>query len=221
MNLSDISPTVSPTRMNRIIESRFGFSIDYNRLTVNKATKLNNSITENINRIRNSFGSHTAERNPKYMELLVVREALHKWITARRKLTEGEIGKSEAILASKDVVNSIQDMLEKLSKIQAEQVPALVDTIRDQIGNEQADQYKTNVSELLSNLTTQLSQAREQADNATRALTGEAPAGEMQMATGAPEQGGQHAEQPAQSADTFAASDAAAGGTQPLGRAVR
>ena len=221
MNLNDISPVATPKKMNRIMESRFGFSIDYNNLTVNKATKLSTRITESINRIRNSFGMHTAERNPKYMELLIVREALDKWIVNRRQLVESEIGKSEAILASKDIVNSIQDMLEKVSKMQAEQMPALIDTIRDQIGNEQANQYKNSVSELLTGMVEQLSQARERADNATRGLTGEAPAGEMQMAMPAAQPAVPAAPENALGGDNFTASDAAAGGAEPMGREVR
>ena len=223
MNLKDISPTVTPKKMNRIMESRFGFSIDYNNLTVSKATKLSTSITENINRIRKSFGVHTAEKNPKYMELLMVREALGKWLNEKRVLRESEMGKSEAILAAKDMVNSIQDMLEKVSKMQVEQLPALVDTIRDQISMEQADQYKANVGELLTGMVEQLTQARERADGAVRSLTGEAPIGDMAM------QAPQSAEQPAgmpqelsqDEVDNFAATDAAAGGVEPMGRETR
>ena len=219
MNLKDISPTATPKKMNRIMESRFGFSIDYSNLTVSKATKLNASITENINRIRKSFGAHTAEKNPKYMELLMVREALGKWLTEKRVLRESEMGKSEAILAAKDMVNSIQDMLEKVSKMQVEQLPALVDTIRDQISMEQADQYKASVGELLTGMVEQLTQARERADGAVRSLTGEAPAGDMAMQS--PQAVEQPAEMPQADMDNFAATDAAAGGAEPMGREIR
>lgn len=223
MNLKDISPAATPKKMNRIMESRFGFSIDYNNLTVSKATKLSTSITENINRIRKSFGVHTAEKNPKYMELLMVREALGKWLNETRVLRESEMGKSEAILAAKDMVNSIQDMLEKVSKMQVEQLPALVDTIRDQISMEQADQYKANVGELLTGMVDQLTQARERADNAVRSLTGEAPTGDMTMQ--APQANDQAANMPQEltqaDVDNFAATDAAAGGSETLGRETR
>jgi hypothetical protein len=218
MNLKDISPSATPKKMNRIMESRFGFSIDYNSLTVSKATKLNTRITENINSIRKSFGAHTAEKNPKYMELLMVREALGKWLAGNQLLAESEMGKSEAILAAKDMVNSIQDMLEKVSKMQVEQMPALIDTIRDQIGNEQADQFKNSVGQVLSSMVDQLSQAREQADNAARGLTGEAPAGDMAMTT-MPTQ--RPSEKQPDDMDNFAATDAAAGGSAPLGREAR
>lgn len=227
MELKDISPKATPKRMNRIMESRFGFTIDYKKLNVDKAQKLNRAITENINRIRHSYGVHTAEKNPKYMELLLVREALQKWIAERRTLTEGEMGKSEAILAAKDMVDSIQDMLEKVSKMQVEQMPALIDTIRDQIGNEQADQFKNSVGGLLTSMVDQLTQAREQADTAARQLAGE-EAAPMDMGMGSP--GGMPGAAPAAPAagevpttepDQFAATDAAAGGPEALGRETR
>lgn len=227
MNLKDISPRATSQKMNRIMESRFGFTIDYANLSMAKASRLNQSITENINRIRKSYGAHTAEKNPKYMELLMVREALGKWIAERSQLTEGEMGKSEAILAAKDMVDSIQDMLEKVSKMQVEQMPALIDTIRDQIGNEQADTFKNSVGQLLTSMVDQLTQAREQADGAARSLAGEGPAmGGAGMAMpggapgGAPAPGGELGGE-VQPADNFAATDAAAGGPEALGRETR
>ena len=135
------------------------------------------------------------------------------------------MGKSEAILAAKDMVDSIQDMLEKVSKMQVEQMPALIDTIRDQIGNEQADAFKNSVGQLLTGMVSQLTQAREQADGAARQLAGEAPVpGGMAMPGGEmppamPEAGAPGAEE--QSADNFGAVDAAAGGAEALGREKR
>jgi len=228
MNLKDISPKATPKKMNRIMESRFGFSIDYDSLNLDKAAKLNNSLTENINRIRKSYGVHTAEKNPKYMELLLVREALSKWISERNQLNESEMGKSEAILAAKDMVDSIQDMLEKVSKMQVEQMPALIDTIRDQIGNDQADNFKNSVGGLLASMVEQLTQAREQADGAARSLAGEGPAAGMAMPGAEPvpaaaPMGGDAGAQldKLAGADNFAATDAAAGGPEALGRETR
>lgn len=208
------------------MESRFGFSIDYDNLNLNKAARLNNSLTENINRIRKSYGVHTAEKNPKYMELLLVREALSKWIAERNQLNESEMGKSEAILAAKDMVDSIQDMLEKVSKMQVEQMPALIDTIRDQIGNDQADNFKNSVGGLLASMVEQLTQAREQADGAARSLAGEGPAAGMAMPGSEPAAAPAGSDAGAQldqlaGADNFAATDAAAGGPEELGRETR
>lgn len=226
MNLKDISPRATANKMNTVMESRFGYAIDFSKLTFDKATRLRNSVHENINRIRKSFGAHTAERNPKYMELFLVRESLTKWLNENRQLNEGEMGKSSAILAAKDMVDSIQDMLEKVSKMQVEQMPALLDTIRDQIGNEQAESFKGSLGQLLISMVDQLTQARDQADTAARQLAGEqvAPGG-MGMPGEMPAAPGSHGEpsdmeQP-ELGDEFGASDAAAGGSDELGRELR
>jgi hypothetical protein len=226
MNLKELNSQSSAKKMNRVMESRFGFSIDYSKLTLEKASRLNRSVVENINKIRSTYGTHKTETNPKYMELLMVREALSRWIAEHRQLNEGEMGKSEAILAAKDMVDSIQDMLEKVSKMQVEQMPALIDTIRDQIGNEQADTFKNSVGQLLAGMLDSMTQAREQADGAARQLAGEqmAPTGmAMPAPAGAPLPAGPEIapasdlDQP----DEFGASDAAAGGPDTMGREQR
>lgn len=232
MNLKDISPSRTTNKLNKVMESRFGFTIDYSKLNLAKATRLSRSVSENITRFRKSVGAHTAEQNPKYMELLMMRESLNQWISENRQLMEGEMGKSEAILAAKDMVDSIQDMLEKVSKMQVEQMPALIDTIRDQIGNEQADAFKNSVGQLLAGMLDSMTQAREQADGAARQLAGEqmAPTG-MAMGGAAPMGGDEMAgmaagevpggEVPTSDMDSFGASDAAAGGPEAMGREKR
>jgi hypothetical protein len=152
------------------------------------------------------------------MELLMVREGLHRWMVENKQqlIMESEMGKSQAILAAKDMVDSIQDMLEEVSKMQNEQMPALLDTIRDQIGMEQADAFKASVEPLLANMTQQLSSARSTADDAARALAGEPVAAPMGMGA-APAPGGMPGQMPApdmtsdMDTDSFAATDAAAG----------
>jgi hypothetical protein len=118
------------------------------------------------------------------------------------------------------MVDSIQDMLEEVSKMQNEQMPALLDTIRDQIGMEQADAFKAAVEPLLANMSQQLSSARGTADTAARALAGEQVAQPMAMGMGAgPAPGAMPdgTEMPAadmgsdMDTDEFAATDAATG----------
>jgi len=230
MRLQEIGSRATAKRINRINETRFGFGIDYSKLTVGKAQHLSRALGENLNQLRRNYGVHTAEKNPKYMELLMVREGLNRWISENRQLNESEMGKSEAILAAKDMVDSIQDMIEDVSKMQNEQMPALIDTIRDQIGSEQADQFKGAVGQVLSSILQQLTDAREQTDNAARNLAGEGspdmgmgggmPGGDM----GAPMPGaapGMGPESELDMGDEFAATDAAAGGEVDLGREKR
>ena len=237
MRLSEMRTEVTPQKINKIVESRFGFSIDYDNLTYAKAKRLTQALGENITQIKKSFGSHTAEKNSKYMELMLVKEGLDKWLSSEQGLFESEMGRSEAVLAAKDIVDSLQDMLEKVSKVQNEQIPALVDTIRDQIGSEQAEAFKGAITPVLTSLYQSLSTGRESTDTAVRQLAGEeAPAGDMDFGG---EEGGFGGDEPGGGeggfggdelgappesdldTDSFNATDAAAGGEEELGRERR
>lgn len=235
MRLSEMRTEVTPQKINKVMESRFGFTVDYDNLTYAKAQRLSRALAENIGAIKKSFGSHTAEKNSKYMELMLVKEGLDRWMSSEQGLFESEMGKSEAVLAAKDIVDSLQDMLEKVSKVQNEQIPALVDTIRDQIGSDQAEAFKGAITPVLTSLYQSLQTGRESADTAVRTLAGEeAPAGDMSL--GGDEFGGADlggtdlgtdlggAESDLDAdmgGDEFAATDAAAGGEEELGRERR
>lgn len=229
MKLTEMANKPTAKQMNKVMESRFGFSVDYENLSFKKAFKLATAITEALDKIKTSHGVHVAEKNPRYMEMLMMRESIHSWMRDNKQqlITESEMAKSEAILAAKDMVDSIQDMLEKIGKMQNEQLPALLDTIRDQLGIEQADGFKGAVSPLLQQLAQTLQQGRETADTAARQLAGEqtgsadmsmaAPSGDAGMGGDlGPDLGAPEGEEPG-----MGAVDAAAGGTEELGRERR
>jgi hypothetical protein len=223
MNLKELAPQKTK-RLNRVMESRFGFSIDYDNLTYAKAQRLSAALGESLNVIRKSYGAHTAEKNPKYMEMLMVREGLTEWINQHETLLEGELETAEAVLAAKDMVDSVQDMITDASKMMNEELPPLLDTIRDQIGTAQADSYKQTVTAALQGLMDSLNGARDALDNGARVLAGEQPDQAMSMGG---EQGLPGQLPPADldsdldaEDDGFAATDAAAGADE-LGRERR
>ncbi|MCX7592440.1 MAG: hypothetical protein N2235_01525 [Fischerella sp.] len=221
MHLKDLPFKPTSKKINKITESRFGFTIDYNKLTLSKARRLSSLIEENLNKIRKSASFQTAHQNPRYMEMLMVREGLNRWLNERSQLNEDEVGQAEVILAAKNLVDSMQDMIEKVGKMQNEQLPGLLDAARDQIGSQQADTYKGTVSPVLQSLLDTLQQARETLDNAARALAGESVPQPMALNSPAPEDPVPGPESDLDSSDSFSALDAAAGGTETLGRGAR
>jgi len=226
MKLAEMS-TKSTRKINKLMESRFGFAINFSNLTVEKAERLSETISANLDKIRHSVDLHTAERNPRYMELLTVQEGLTTWLEQnRQQLTEGEVGNAEVLLAAKNMVDSIQDAIEKVGKMQNEQLPELLDSIRDQIGSEQAEGFKNAVGTTLDSLMGNLQSAREGVDGGVRILTGEQVDNAMAM-PGDDLSGGDAGLPPApgsdldQETDGFAATDAATGGAEELGRELR
>jgi hypothetical protein len=225
MKLSEMSQT-SAKKINKVLESRFGFAINYDNLSIAKAQRLGETISLNLNKIRHSADFHRAETNPRYMELLTVQEGLNTWLTEQhQQLNEGEVGNAEVLLAAKDMVDSVQDTIEKVGKMQNEQLPQLLDSIRDQIGSEQADAFKNAVGATLDQLMQNLQSAREGVDTGVRVLSGEQvdnpmamPGDELGGELPPPPESDFDAEEPA---DGFAATDAAVGGTETLGRELR
>jgi gas vesicle protein len=227
MKLAEMSMK-STKSINKVMESRFGFAINFSSLTVDKAEKLSETIAANLDKIRHSVALHTAETNPRYMELLTVQEGLTTWLEENRTtLTEGEVGNAEVLLAAKDMVDSVQDAIEKVGKMQNEQLPQLLDSIRDQIGSEQSEAFKSAVGETLSTLMQNLQAAREGVDNGVRVLSGEQVDQPMAMPGDQPaDMGGELPPPPASDldadeTDAFGATDAAVGGTEELGREKR
>jgi plasmid stabilization system protein ParE len=227
MKLAEIS-TKSTRKINKLMESRFGFAINFSNLTVEKAERLSETITANLDKIRHSVDLHTAERNPRYMELLTVKEGLSTWLEQhRQQLVEGEVGNAEVLLAAKNMVDSIQDAIEKVGKMQNEQLPELLDSIRDQVGAEQAEGFKNAVGTTLETLMQNLQTAREGVDGGVRILTGEQVDNPMAM-PGDDLSGGDAGLPPAPGSDLdqdetdgFGATDAATGGAEELGRELR
>jgi len=119
--------------------------------------------------------------------------------------------------------DSVQAMVEDASKMLNEQLPPLLDTIRNQVGTAQADQYKATVASALQGLLDNLNATRDQLDQAARSLAGEQVAEPMAMVGDEipaelpePELSDLDADE-----DDFAASDAAAGGASDQGRERR
>jgi len=217
MRLTEMGSKPTAKKINKVMESRFGVSIDYANLDFGKAYKVANALTESLNKIKNSHGIHKAEQNAKYMEMFMVREGIHNWMIENKDqlIAESEMGRSQAILAAKDMVDSVQGMLEDVSEMANEQMPALLDTIRDQIGMADADNFKASVGGILEQLQGAISGAREQMDVAARALAGEQTEQPMDMAMPAEDPNAAMAPPveagPVEGGDQFDATDAAAG----------
>jgi hypothetical protein len=141
-------------------------------------------------------------------------------------LREGEEEKAELIMAARDMVDRVTGWMEDTANMQAESMLELIDSIRDELGSEQAMEFESIVKPALATIYTALESSRQQLTQSVSLLTGEG--GEEMM--GAEEEmpaeepvdmsaDEMPAEEPA--GDEFEADAAAAGGEEPAGRATR
>ncbi len=147
------------------------------------------------------------------------------------KLQEGEIQQASAIVTAKTMVDRVGRWIEELSGMENDTLLQLGDSIRDEMGQEQAKGFIEAVAPAIQQALENLKQTREALATGVRTLTGEEQGAEMLGAE--PEEGGMGdmaepaapdemnmpAEEPA--ADEFAAAEPAAGGAEAAGREQR
>jgi len=156
-----------------------------------------------------------------------------------RNLREGEIQQASAIVTAKTMVDRVGRWIEELSGMENDTLLQLGDSIRDEMGQEQAKSFISAVAPAIQAALENLKTTRDTLSTGVRQLaTGEQP-DEMLGAEPGAEMGGEPgaemggdemgaaepdamnmgAEEPAE--DEFGASDAAAGGLETAGREKR
>jgi hypothetical protein len=94
---------------------------------------------------------------------------------ARRLKEASEIQQAQVVLAAQDMVDQVQKMIEQVSAMQFKDLPALVDSIRNDLGMDQAQQFNNDCTAALQGLIQGLQGSKTQLETAQGVLTGQAP----------------------------------------------
>ena len=141
-------------------------------------------------------------------------------------INEGEEDKAALVMAAKDMVDRFTSFLEDVAEMSAEGMLDIQDQIRDELGQEQAEQFVNLVGPALETTMENLKTSREVLTQGVGIITGEGaptdtigaePEGDIEE----PAEPEMDAEEPMPADDEFGASDAATGGTEPEGREKR
>ena len=89
-------------------------------------------------------------------------------------LRESEIQQAQVVLASQDMVDRVQKMLEDVSSMQFKDLPALVDQIKNEVGVDQSAQFNNDATAALSGLMQNLQGSKQQLEAALGVVTGQA-----------------------------------------------
>ena len=165
----------------------------------------------------------------KNLEKIVGRNESSEYADKIKSLLENEMETSEILLASQDIVDQITDMYEKIAEIRSSSMLELVDRINNEMGQEMGQQFKNAVEPTLDSLEQALEQAREGAMGSVAVVKGESPApmaGDSDIDTDLDTNLGgdddiEGGDADIEGGDDFGASEPAAGGDEPAGRAER
>jgi hypothetical protein len=303
MFVKEFGQKLTSKEYNQQLKAVYNWSLNLNEMSDAHANGILTNMQGKLRRIKESSKGHFAEKNPQYMEALLITQVLEsllgerenqyimerqlkkaemdkreKYVKGMKKvkgdfnkrygdrgdevmyatatkmakkesigeamdvlrgvlagnttLLEGEFDQAAAIVAARDMVDTMQDFVEKLGKMVNEDLPALNDVMRSEVGQAEADAFNQAALAALNPLMDQVRTARQSLDSAARAAAGDGSAAAPGPMMGA---GPGAAPAPAAPAaggldippvddeeeDMGATADAAAGGTKELGRGKR
>ena len=209
-------------RVASVMSSHFGKTVDFDAVTIKEAQAMLPRVSKMISEHRKTPGFHSSEKNPAYLELMMIEQALRDKVNEQdtipvdmddpvtqsvldkiergqtlntdeqqianavaaqssdsqigesvERLNESDIEQAQVVLATKDLVDRVQKMIEDVSEVQYKDLPALVDQARTDLGTSEADALQKNIGPALDGLLQSMQDAKEQMNSGLSALTGE------------------------------------------------
>ena len=186
MRLTDLDKT--NTQVKALKEN---FAMDFNVSSLDKpqTTSMLTKVKKLISESKRSPEFHNAQRNPAYLKLVFMEQALNQHLkvapSPRIVFENEEVEKSQVILAAQDMIDTVQKMYEDINDMLVKELPALVDSIQSEIGVNESDQFNQAANQALTTLNASLQEAQTGLKAALGGLTGQG-AGDA-FAAGAPE----------------------------------
>jgi hypothetical protein len=236
MKLQDLAAPQKTKQVAKVMESHFGKSVAFESISKRQAQDMLTRVRGLISEHRRQPEFHSSERNPAYLKLVMMEQALTSKLSEqepmatqpatpgqtpqqaaalqaqqqvqkrkqiqdqmrdldkqkqelqkqlamaegkhslRRKLKESEVQQAQVVLASQDMVDQVQRMIEQVTSMQFKDLPALVDQIKNEVGVDQAQQFNADATAALAGLTQNLQGSKGQLETALGVVTGQAPA---------------------------------------------
>jgi hypothetical protein len=234
MKLHELGAQRPTEQVAQTLAQRLGEHIDFDRLNESQARKMLGKVQGLLREHRSSVSRHFSERNPDYIKLVMLEQALTSRVQeqtttmpggttptqnpaaamvkndpkaravtdkvmrgqklspeeqetvnrlalakenkkARRMVRESEIQTAQVVLAAQDMVDRVQGMLEDISEMQFKDLPALTDSIKNDMGVEQATQFQQQAAGALTQLLAAVQAGKTSLEGAQGILTGQAP----------------------------------------------
>lgn len=162
----------------RALREHYEISVDLSKLDAAKTRSMLSRVQRLIGETRQTKSEHEIHNDPAFNKLTMMEQMLSEHyedlrVTSRIVVENEEVQKSQVILAAQDLIDQVQKMVEDISKVNAEELPAVVTGIANEIGTTESQQFNDAASTTLSALQQSLIETRTQLTNALSTITGE------------------------------------------------
>ena len=178
MKLNELAVHRPAKQVSKVFESFFDQRVNFDHLDRSAARQMLTRVRALVQEHRASRNFHQSEKNPAYLKLMMMEQALTDKLQSNDlyravRLQESEVQQAQVVLAAQDMVDQVQGMLEDITELQFKELPALVDSIRNQIGMDQANQFNTDATAALSGLVQNLQTAKASLETSLGVVTGQ------------------------------------------------
>ena len=247
MKLNELAVTRPTQQIAKVFESHFDQQVQFDSMNRDQLHNMYRKVRGVLSEHRSGPARHTSERDPAYLKLMMMEQALAEKIyedemaaantaapapgvnpqqaaamAAKQKmdqktqiqkeledlkkqvtdkqneltnlssttsvqehrrraqtygyyLSESEVQQAQVVLAAQDMVDKMQGMIEDTTEMQFKELPALVDSIKNQIGADQAAQFNNDAQAALTGLVQNLQGSKQQLEQALGVVTGQGP----------------------------------------------
>lgn len=179
MNLQELHNTKKTKVVSRALREHYEMDIDFDRMSLKQSQAMMSNVKGLLKEARTSKNAHESHASSAYLKLVMMEQALADHINdlrvqrARIVIENEEVQKSQVILAAQDMIDNIQKMREQVSKMEVEELNAVVVGMKNEFGTSQGDQFNAATSESLKGLLSALDAAKQGLTSALGAVTGE------------------------------------------------
>jgi len=260
MKTTELFKKANSQKINETFEKTFGQRISLENYTLDQLEDSRNRLRTQLYQFKQSSGFNETVENEDYSRAQWMLDAINAEISQRGEVAmespegnlepqtgeemntqvrESATDKASAVVTAKSMVDRVGRWIEDLAQMENDQLLELGDVIRDEMGQEQAKAFVTQVAPAIQAALETLKTTREALSSGVRVLSGDEQPADMLGAEPAADAGNEPSDdlgdlgaEPAapdelNSTDTlppeddFAAAEPAAGGPEEAGRAKR
>lgn len=216
-------------KLTRALSENYDYNINLDRMTADRAARLADRARQKV-----------AEQKDinKRIKFTMIAESLDLWMQANVQselssmvaegLDDESMEEAKVILAAKELSDKIQGMIEDAAKMQVQDLLPIVDAMKAEIGQAEADAFSSAADTALAGLVDSLKSAKTEYDGAIGTAQGQAPASDMDDFGMDDDMGDDmdidmddDMDDDMGMDDEFAGDDAAMGGDEPTGREMK
>lgn len=182
MNLNELQETSKTKLAQRALKEHYNVKIDLGKLDSKMTREMLGKVRGALKEAQTSKKLHESHQSPAYLKMIMMEQMLSNHYSDMNNgapaiiVESEELAQAQVILGVQTIVDDLQKELEKINRLNIEQLTAVVQGISNEYGDAESKQFKETVGAALEQLEQTISSTKDTVQEAMKMLTGEVSA---------------------------------------------